>query len=680
MNSKKIIESSIFAAVLCLTGCGHGGSAVEARDLAEIFGSRLFTPNYEVLALPAEKITGSVAVYPDKRAFYGDMHVHTAFSFDGYSMGTVATPRDAYRYATGEPLRHPAGFDMKLKQSLDFYAVTDHAMFLGLAMDADSAGSDYSKTDVATDFQGLNNFEKQKNTLLNVARRAKAFGDFLPKNVGAINSGELPKEVVKSVASRAWLATIEAARDFYKPGEFTTFVGYEYTSMASDAGNLHRNVIFKDAEHLPAEPFSTMHSENPEHLWDWMDILRSKGVDSLAIPHNSNGSNGHMFEMTKWDGSKMDIDYVQKRRRNEPLVEITQIKGTSETHPSLSPDDEWANFEIDDYRVASNAKSEPNGSYVRQAYQRGLELDRQELGNPYDFGVIGSSDTHNAASGVDEEDFVSKIGLLSSDAKRRGSVPFTMLEATAVGTFGKEFSEKVDGRTYISGAVPSFGASGLAGVWAESNTREAIYSAFQRKETFGTSGPRISIRFFAGKDYDDSLLVNVDAIARAYKGGVPMGGRLSLSEDEKPRFFIWAAFDPNSAPLQRVQVVKVWLGEDASQHEAVYDAACAGGVAVDPVSHRCPDNHAEVNLEDCSISDGTGASEIKTIWLDPTYEAGTKAIYYARVLENPTCRWSTWDAIRAGVEPRSDLQTIIQERAWSSAIHVSTQPLKPLAK
>lgn len=665
-----ILAVCLGAVVVMSCGGGSGGAA-DATDLAGLFASRLFAPNYDVIEYESVPRDTPVNRVPERVALYGDLHVHTALSFDGYSMGTMARPDDAYRYAKGEALRHPAGFDMQLERPLDFYAVTDHAMFLGLAAEADADGSEYSELGVSERFKGMNDLENRSNSLINAGRRILAFGSFLPETIEAIRSGELPEPIVQSVAAKAWIETIEAAREHYIPGQFTTFVAYEYTSTELDGGNLHRNVIFSDSAILPAEPFSTMHSENPEHLWDWMDVMRGKGIESLAIPHNPNGSNGHMFEMTTWDGSQITQPYVEKRLRNEPLVEITQIKGTSETHPVLSPSDEWADFEITGYRVASTAKSEPNGSYIRQAYQRGLELEQRGVGNPYDFGVIGSSDTHNAASGIDEEDFVSKVGLMSSDSKRRGAVPLGWLESVAIGFLGEEYSADIDGKTYISGSIPTFGASGLAGVWAESNTREDIYAAFRRKETFATSGPRISLRFFAGANFSENLLRARDPITLAYKQGVPMGGALVIEEAQLPRFFLWATADPLSAPLQRVQIVKVWLDDEKRHQESVYDVACAGGVSVNERTHRCPDNGALVDLGDCSFTAKTGASEIKTLWTDPDYHPAQRAVYYARVLENPTCRWSTWDALRAGVEPRADLQPIIQERAWSSAINIS---------
>ncbi len=650
---------------------GQREPSVGLEKSIDTFSSRIFEADTRVLSLPrAQPPLTKLEPNPTKTAFFGDVHVHTTLSFDGFSMGTIATPADAYRYARGEPLQHPAGFTMQLHKPLDFYAVTDHAMFMGVAREAADTSTAYSNYPLAEKVHNLNAVENRGTDLIRSARRIEAFGTFLDDNVDSVQAGDIPVEHPLEVMSRAWREVVEAARHYNEPGRFTTLVGYEYTAMAADAGNLHRNVLFRDAENLPVQPFSTMHSENPEDLWDWMDAMRAKGVESLAIPHNSNGSNGHMFEMTKSDGSPMDKAYVEQRLRNEPIVEISQIKGTSETHPLLSTRDEWAGFEITNQRVASSLISRPEGSYVRDAMKRGLLLEQQGAGNPYDFGVIGSSDTHNAGSGVDEDSYVSKLGLLSADGKQRGSVPYSWWEGLIIGLGSSGLLETVDGKPYIAGSVPSFGAAGLAGVWAEANTREHIYDAFRRRETFATSGPRISLRFFASEQFDESLLNDRDAIAKAYRLGTSMGGKLKLAGAGAPSFFLWAQADPDSYRLQRLQIIKGWITEVGELEEAVYDVACAGGVAVDPVTHRCPDNQAKVDTSNCETEASTGDAELKTVWHDPDYVTGQAAFYYARVLENPSCRWSTWDAVRAGVEPRPDFPATIQERAWSSAIQV----------
>ncbi len=670
-----MIKNKVLVAVLLLGGFvlwyTQRAPSVGAENMAAAWRSGIFKTDYRVLSLPPAQAPLTVTMQAaGRQAYFGDVHVHTTLSFDGFSMGTIATPADAYRYARGEVLKHPAGFDMQLRKPLDFYAVTDHAMFMGVARAAADTSTAYAKHEAVKKVHGLNDPGRQGTDLLSSARRVSAFANFLSDNVEAIQAGDIPVEDAQSIMSDAWREVVAAARQFNEPGRFTTLVGYEYTAMEADAGNLHRNVIFRDAENLPVQPFSAMHSENPEDLWDWMDALRAKGVESMAIPHNSNGSNGHMFTMTKSDGTPMDAAYVEQRLRNEPVVEITQIKGTSETHPLLSTRDEWAGFEITNQRVASSLISKPDGSYVRQALQRGLLLEKQGIGNPYDFGVIGSSDTHNAASGVDEDNYVSKLGLLSADGKTRGSVPYAWWEGLLINLGSSGLAEYVDGKPYISGSVPSFGAAGLAGVWADANTREHIYDAFRRRETFATSGPRMTLRFFAGTDFDDAMMSAPDAVAQAYQRGTSMGGQLTVNAGEQPVFWLWANADPDSTPLQRLQIVKGWISDNGEVQEAVYDVACAGGELVDPQTQRCPDNGATVDLSNCEPSLSTGAAQLRTLWRDPAYVPGQRAFYYARVLENPTCRWSTWDAIRAGVEPRPDFPTTIQERAWSSAIQI----------
>jgi len=437
----------------------------------------------------------------------------------------------------------------------------------------------------------------------------------------------------------------------------------------------------KGTGRLPREPFSRFHSVNPEDLWQWMDELREKGVESLAIPHNSNGSNGQMFKLEDWAGNPLDDDYAKLRLRNEPIVEITQIKGTSETHPVLSTRDEWAAFEIMPYRVGAVFLSKHEGSYVREALLNGLALEQEGITNPYQFGFIGSSDTHTGASEVNEQYFSSKLGLLSGTAEQRGSVPQTGVAAEvgyqAMKLIGRGRSRtRIDGGIYAAGWTPTFGASGLAAAWAEENTRESLYSAFRRKEVFATSGPRMQVRFFAGYGFDESMLTAADGIEQAYAAGVSMGGTIlpaNSTDDEQvepsaPGFIVMASADLDSAPLQRLQIVKGWVDADGT-HEEVIDVACAGGANVNLETNRCPDNGAKVDISDCSINAGTGSAQLSALWRDAEFRPEQRTFYYARVIENPTCRWSTWDAIRAGVAPRPDLPTTIQERAWSSPIH-----------
>ncbi len=613
MRKPVSVPAAIAGLSLGLSGCATGGEDAGVGPAAGEPGA----PN------------------PFRDAYFGDLHVHTRFSFDAYLFETRTDPDDAYRFAKGEAIDHPSGHRIQLRSgALDFQAVTDHGMYLGVLAEMDNAGSALHDTPLGADLRGGGGFAR--------AIQALRGGEF----------AELPVDAVDRAVRTAWQAIIEAAEAHNDPGAFTTFVGYEYTTSSDDRGNLHRNVIFRDGN-VPPKPFATTDSRNPEDLWRWLDGLRVEGIEGLAIPHNSNGSNGHMFRLETLAGEPLDAAYADLRMRNEPLVEMTQVKGASETHPLLSPNDEWAEFEIFPYRIATTLYSEPKGSYVREAYVNGLVLQETRGFNPFRFGMIGATDTHNSGGTPEEDNFHGKVGVADGDGQRRGAVPLD--EPTD------------DGEAYIRNAFRYWGGSGLAGVWAEENTREAIYDAFRRKETFATSGPRMRIRFFAGYRYTDDLTSDPEMIADAYDGGVPMGGDLLADEGRIPRFLVWAARDADSAPLQRLQMVKGWV-EAGEAREQVVDIACAdGGIpSGDPL--RCPDNGASVDLSDCSHSRDLGAAELSVLWTDPGFDAAKHAVYYVRVLENPTCRWSTWDAIRAGVEPNPELPSTIQERAWSSPI------------
>jgi hypothetical protein len=337
----------------------------------------------------------------------------------------------------------------------------------------------------------------------------------------------------------------------------------------------------------------------------------------------------------------------------------------------LSPDDEWADFEIFPYRIGrGKTYSDPNGGYVRQAYKRGLGLQWEDRGNPYKFGVIGSSDTHTAAGAFVESDFYAKVGVLDGLPALRGTIPITedeYMELSLGEDNSNNFVEKEQGR-YVDTYYSLWSASGLAAVWAEENTRESIFSSFRRKETYATSGNRIRLRFFGGFDLQELDLGSEQLVKEAYKRAVPMGSDLMAEERKPPSFLIWAQKDQRATSLQRLQIIKGWTDTaDGSTHEKIYDAACSDGLKVNTQTHRCPDNGAKVNLADCSVSN-LGAAELKTVWTDPEFNPDEDAFYYVRVLENPSCRWTAWDAVNNQRKPRADLNLITQDRAWSSPI------------
>ena len=690
----------IRSSILCIALLGALLSCTSPDDIVD------YTEDLAV----ADPAPGTTPGYSeDKNVYFGDLHVHTKHSFVAYIFGTTATPDDAYEYAKGNAIEHPLGYEMQLREPLDFYAVTDHGFLLGSVegwADPDNgregtepfhnlnAPENLTQESIAHRSQLFQNYVRNIATFSNIWTRTIAY------LTGDTARGSTIYDV--DVHRTAWKDVIQSAQRHNDPGNFTTFVAYEFTASTTrsantegasalgcllsgngcnfegappfENANLHRNVIYKGNK-FTVEPFTRLKSVNPEKLWTWMDDLRDRGVDTIAIPHNSNGSNGQMFEMENWEGLPISTQYAEFRMRNEPIVEMTQVKGTSETHPILSPNDEWADFEIMWQRVGNSSYSRPFGSYVRQAYLDGLGMEEEGRGNPYKFGMVGASDTHTGAISDDESDFHSKIGIFDGTAVGRGSVPISDADVELL-TGGQDIRQlsfkKIGDRNFNNTIFNTWGASGLAAVWAEENTRDSIFDAFRRKETYATSGSRIKLRFFGGYDIDESILSKDNLIKEAYKRGVPMGQDLAASDGKAPSFLIWAMRDKNAAPLQRVQIIKGWVEKTTGRpFEEVIDVACSDGLLPDPVTKRCPDNDALVDISDCSISSDRGANEIKTVWTDDSFDSTVKSFYYVRVLENPSCRWSTWDAVKNGTKPREDLQPTIQERAWSSPIWYS---------
>ena len=664
----------------------------DSRPIISLFKNIQSDSSLEVVDFSVEKKDSSKTKpkpNKDRNPYYGDLHVHTKYSFDAYVFGVTASPDDAYRYAKGEGVKHPLGYEMKLREPLDFYAVTDHGFYMGMIQAYADTTTDISQNEFAEPFHNLNRLDnltvesagERSNIFSSVLGAAiiQPYPDWHPKLLRAYltrNTQGALQSFDYDIHKSAWADVARSANEHNDPGHFTTFIGYEFTTSTDiEGGNLHRNVIFNSSK-ASIRPWTRIDSINPEDLWTWQDKLRDKGVDTIAIPHNSNGSNGQMFEMESFKGNALDIEYANKRMRNEPLVEITQVKGTSDTHPLLSPDDEWADFEIMDVRVGSRPPtySKPSGSYVREAYLNGLTLEFTKQGNPYKFGLIGSTDTHVVAASLDESNFWSKVGLLDGDPENRGSVPLKEENIERLDEYMRAFNQPVsrvslEQGEYANTGFTQWGASGLAAAWAEENTRESIFNAFRRKETFATTGTRIAVRFFGGYNLSSIDLNSESLVSEAYQKGVTMGSDLLHNENKIPEFLVWAQRDKNGAPLQRIQIIKGWIDNNSGRpKEKVFDVVCSDGMQPDPITNRCPDNGARVNINDCSISTNVGSSELKTVWKDPEFAPDDKTFYYVRVLENPTCRWSTWDAIKAGYKPREGLHETIQERAWSSPI------------
>ena len=664
----------------------------DSRPIISLFKNIQSDSALEVVDFSVEKKDSSKTKpkpNKDRNPYYGDLHVHTKYSFDAYVFGVTASPDDAYRYAKGEGVKHPLGYEMKLREPLDFYAVTDHGFYMGMIQAYADTTTDISQNEFAEPFHNLNRLDnltvesagERSNIFSSVlgATIIQPYPDWHPKLLKAYltrNTQGALQSFDYDIHKSAWADVARSANEHNDPGHFTTFIGYEFTTSTDiEGGNLHRNVIFNSSK-ASIRPWTRIDSINPEDLWTWQDKLRDKGVDTIAIPHNSNGSNGQMFEMESFKGNALDLEYANKRMRNEPIVEITQVKGTSDTHPLLSPDDEWADFEIMDVRVGSRPPtySKPSGSYVREAYLNGLTLEFTKQGNPYKFGLIGSTDTHVVAASLDESNFWSKVGLLDGDPENRGSVPLKEENVERLDEYMRAFNQPVsrvslEQGEYANTGFTQWSASGLAAVWAEENTRESIFNAFRRKETFATTGTRIAVRFFGGYNLSSIDLNSESLVSQAYQKGVTMGSDLLHNENKIPEFLVWAQRDKNGAPLQRIQIIKGWIDNNSGRpKEKVYDVACSDGMQPDPTTNRCPDNGARVNINDCSISTNVGSSELKTVWKDPEFAPDDKTFYYVRVLENPTCRWSTWDAIKAGYKPREGLHETIQERAWSSPI------------
>jgi predicted small lipoprotein YifL len=623
------------AALFALSACGEKAPPRQEAAPPPLETATTETP-------PADAAPGGQA-YPD-RVYYGDTHVHTGWSADAGMDGAITTPDDAYRFALGETVTSNTGQDARLTRPYDWFLVSDHSDGMGVINEIVAENPELMADPVLKGWaEALQGTEEDA---------AAAKSELIVMQA----EGRLPAAAMdpKWMVS-AWEQTIEAAEKYYAPGQFTTFIAYEWTVNSDGGDNLHRNVIFRDGAEraMQVRPLTTFETQDPEKLWEWMaQYEATTGGRVHAIPHNGNMSNGRMFEEQRFDGSPMTPEWASQREKYERLYEVSQIKGQSESHPFLSPGDEFAAWDLwDRGNLILNPK--PGGDddyqyeYWREALKKGVRLE-DELGtNPFKYGANAATDTHTGLSTADEDNFFGKFKTIEP---RAGRWSFPLLTGPTDTYMGWEQA-----------------ASGIMGVWASENTREAIWDAMYRRETFATTGPRMTLRFFGGFDFGEGD-VEGDFVARGYQAGVPMGGTLTAAPPgDAPSFMVAASKDPEGANLDRIQVIKGWVDATGESQEKIYNVAWAGDRQPGD-DGNLPAVGNTVNVDTATYENSIGAPELRGVFRDPDFDAARAAVYYVRVLEIPTPRWTLYDKVRFGAEMDEDVPLVHQERAFSSPI------------
>jgi len=636
----KIISFSAFVSVaLLIAGCN-----VSEKENAK--PATTSSTGEQEMSLP-------IAKYPT-RVYWGDTHLHTADSVDAFGFGNRLSSEAALRFARGEKVTSTRGVEAQLSRPLDFLVISDHSDALGATRALYEAPRLFVRDPILRRWWDMMH-ESEDGSLRVTAELIEAAAErTLPESLTD------PASQAKRVG-KLWRAHNETVDDYNEPGTFSAFIGFEYTPMPQ-GNNLHRVVMYKDGADKADTmlPFPSFTNPDPETLWAWMAKYEATtGGEILAMPHNSNVSNGLMFAMERLDGSPIDRAYAEVRAKYEPIVEVTQIKGDSESHPFLSPNDEFADFGITGWEECNLSCTETisedgyAGGYAREALKRGLQLERETGVNPYAFGMIGSTDSHTSLATADENNFFGKHTGNEINVPDRAVLPQNL------GTRGNRF-----GWHYL--------ASGYAAAWATQNTREAIFDAFKRREVYATTGPRMSVRFFGGYDFSDDDIGGNLAQA-GYEKGVPMGGEIQANGNQAPSFLVQAMMDPESANLDRIQIVKGWIDSDGQTHERVFDVSWS-----DP-DKRLIDEAGEllavgntVNLNDASWENNTGSPQLQTRWQDPEFDASQNAFYYVRVLEIPTPTWALYDSVKTGTQLTADVTRVQQERAYTSPIWYRT--------
>jgi hypothetical protein len=585
--------------------------------------------------------------------YFGDTHVHTGLSADAGGGGTRIMPRDTYRFARGEQITSNTGQAVKLARPFDFYMITDHSDAMGAISDIINGAPN-----ILADPQGVEFHQAFSAGGAEAARAAMRLTSMFAQ--GQI-SPALNYQPGNPAYKRVWDDIIRAAEEFNEPGRFTTFIAFEWTSLVN-GNNLHRNVIFRDGPERAGqvEPYTTtppVGSRDPRDLWAWMERYEeTTGGDVLAIPHNGNLSNGMMFALQDdfANGAAYDRSYAEERQKWERLYEATQYKGDGETHPMLSPEDEFADFETWDWgNLDLSEKKTPEmlpAEYVRSGLQRGLELQARLGVNPFKFGLVGATDTHTGMTTPDEDNFFGKFTSYEPNPERSTHV-------------SKENQEL--GISYKSW---QYSAAGVTAVWATENTRGAIFDGMERRETYATTGPRLRVRFFGGWGFDSADAHRRDLALVGYTKGVPMGSDLpTRSGSAAPSFLVYALRDPMGANLDRIQIIKGWMDGAGELHEKVHDVVWSGDRRPG-ADGKLPPVGDTIDVDVPSWTNTIGASELGTVWTDPDFDPGERAFYYARVIEIPTPRWTAYDRVKFDLDLPAEIPLKTRERAYTSPI------------
>jgi len=634
-----VASAVLFSSALALPAAAQDAGTPSVELLSEAYTGKVYSP-YAQRSFP-------------ERPLWGDQHLHTTLSLDAALSGNRLSPREAYRFARGEEVISSSGQPVRLSRPLDWLVIADHSDAIGFG------------TDIIRGKPELLAYEQAARWAKGIAEGGEAAALAMQDLIATVSQGKMDPEMLalyspgSKLYKNLWEKVIDDAEAFNDPGRFTAFIGFEWTSLIQ-GNNMHRNVIFRDGpvrtrQVVPFTMIAPQGSPDPRDLWRYLaNYEEQTGGEVLAIAHNGNLSNGIMFPLeAQWNGTELDEAYVTERAKWEPAYEITQQKGDGEAHPFLSPDDAFADYETWDVAnldvSALTTDDMLAGNYAREALKRGLAIEARLGTNPYKFGVVGGTDSHTSLSAIEEDNYFGKLSLYEPSPERMFH-PFMKTETGA----------------YLGWQMV---ASGIGAVWATENTREAIFDAIQRKEVYGTTGPRMSVRMFGGWDFTDQDLNSRMPAVVGYQRGVPMGSDLRVMPEgaQAPSFMVYALRDPIGANLDRIQIIKGWLDADGATQEKVYDIAWSGD-RVAGADGKVPAVGNTVDVANANWTNTIGASELATVWTDPDFDPAQKAFYYVRVIEIPTPRWTTYDAFRFGIDAPEEAPTSTQERAYTSPI------------